>query len=538
MKKIVSLILSAVMLLSFNIPSFAASFADFDASHWAYTYVTELVTEGTINGYTDGTFRPEGTVTRAEFVKMIGEGPETAAASYDDVSTSHWAYKYIMSSGLNPLNGNMFMPDTPITRGDVANLLWKRAGSPKGITAPPVVHRQGNNADAASWVYTNGIMVGNDYIDLRLGDTLTRAEASALIIRSRSVNAATAKTMFADNLNSEIFETVYNAFGLIDRPYSADAALTNGELAMAAARLHCGDDIPTYPNLSAEVTFEHPYAQPLNMLCRYYLGLDNDNAAYADKNATLKEAVAALMFVTYSSSGVYIPSGTEATYPKYKSAGNEKMDKIIADAYANGIWFTTADAMDMDKDVTMKELAALVLELDGFSGFFRPTLITSKKYTSINAKIRSDIESYPANADQYRIILADLPNSIYEAPFKTVASNPAENYKLTNSFRGVFTSMFTSWVLALSSVGYEVEVTYYPGIAVSNGNGHTLRVGIKLVNVPANTKLGDLVNCVNASDGAVIVNSGDSIYADIDTGKKIDAAVTGIENMTLSQLVY
>lgn len=536
MKRIISLVVTLAMLISIAPTAFAAEFTDFNSSHWAYEYVTALVNDGTINGYADGTFRPEGTVTRAEFVKMIGNGPEIRKEAFDDVESTHWAYKYIMSSGLDALKDNSFMPDTPITRGDVAVLLWKRAGSPKGVTAPPVVHRQSSNWDAASWVYTNGIMVGNDYIDLRLGDTLTRGEASALIIRSRNVNANTPKISFIDSVNPHIFETVYNAFALSERPYDENGTLTNGELAYVAARLLCGEDIPTYPSVSAEINFDHKYAQPINMLCRYYLGTENDNAVYADKTATVKEAIAALMFAASKSAGVYIATG-DTTYPQLNSSLNENYSRILKNAYANGIWFTTDKDINPDKDVTMKELACLVLEFNGFSGFHHISVITSKSTILKNEKIRSNIEGYPSNAADYRIILDSLPNKVYETSFVNGISYPSASYEITNSYRSIFTSMFSSWVRALSSAGYELEVRYFPGIAVNNGNGYSLRVGIKFVNVPQNSKLGDLINCVNSADGQTIINTGDVIYADIDTGKKLYGVSMDINDMILSQII-
>ena len=388
MKRIISLIITFILVLSIVPTAFAANFSDFNSSHWAYEYVTALVNDGTINGYADGTFRPEGTVTRAEFVKMIGNGPEIRKEAFDDVTSSHWAYSYVMSSGLDALKDNMFMPDTPITRGDVAVLLWKRAGSPKGITAPPVVHRQGNNSDANSWVYTNGIMVGNDYMDLRLSDTLTRGEASALIIRSRNVSKTTDKTNFIASVNPEIFKTVYNSLKLVDRPYDENATITNGELAMASARLLSGFYYPTYPNISATSSFDHKYSVPLNMLCRHYLGTDNDNAAYIDKNASVKEAIAALMFVTSKGSSAYIPGGNgEENYPGYKSFGNSNFDYFIKKAYYNGIWFDSADNIDFDRDITMKELACLVIQMNGFSGYYLSSVVFPGKTQLKNEKI-------------------------------------------------------------------------------------------------------------------------------------------------------
>lgn len=537
MKRIISLILTLLMLLSVVPTVFAADFSDFGSSHWAYKYVNVLVNDGTINGYADGTFRPEGTVTRAEFVKMIGNGPELKTGDFDDVAPSHWAYSYIMTSGLSALNDNMFMPDTPITRGDVAELLWLRAGKKMGITAPPVIHRQGKNFDAISWIYTNNIMVGDDHIDLRLDDTLTRAEASALIVRSRNVSQTTQKANFYTSLNQGIFEKVYNAYKLCDKPYSADATLTNGEVAMAAARLMSGEDVATYPNVSAGKTFEHEFAQPINMLCHYYLGMENDNALYADKNATVKEAIAALMFATSRSANVYIPLGTDAVYPKYKSFGNDKFDKLIKNSYHNGIYLTSPEELDPDKEITMKEFAAYVLEFDGFSGFHRISVITSSKNINKNASIKVNFDEYPKNASDYRIVINNVSNNIYEAPFNNAATLPKDSYELGNSYRTLVTSMLSSWVRLLSSAGYELEITYYPGLVVNNGNGYTLRTSVKFVSIPENTELGDLVNCVNEVDGARIVNSGDVIFLDIDTGKKLSGLTMDINDMVLSQIV-
>ncbi len=538
MKKIISFILSAVLLLSVGTSAFAITFTDFASGHWAYTYVDELVADGTINGFTDGTFRPTGIVSRAEFVKMIGEGPDVRKDNFDDVPTNHWAYKYIMSSGLEASKDNMFTPSAPITRGEVAILLWKRAGSPMGITTPPVIHRQHSNSDAISWLYTNGIMTGADNVDLRLGDTLTRAEAAALIVRSRKVTSSTEKVNFITAIDPDMFEIAYNAFKLTDRPYDENAAVTNGEVAMMIARLMCGDDSPTYPNISAEITFDHPYAQPINMLCRYYLGLENDNAKYADKNATIKDTLAAFAFMAKRSTGVYVPDGDGTAYATYKSSGNKDYDRYISIAYANGLWFTTADELDLDKEITMKELACLAIEVNGFSGFYRASIINSQKTTLKNQKIRTYVEQYPKNSADYRIILASLPNSMYTTPFKSAVSTPNDSYRITNSFRSIFTSMFETWVRALSNAGYELEVSYYPGLAADNGNGYTLRVGITFKNVPANTRLGDLVNCVNSADADRLVNTGDMLYADVDTGTQITGVVTGIDKMVLSQIIY
>ena len=120
MKKSFVLILVVSLLLSFaNFTASALTFTDLAASHWAYNDVQTLVNDGTVSGYGDGTFRPNGTVTRAEFVKMIGAAPVSRVDRYFDVDETHWAYTFIMTSGMKEDGSNRFFPDRAITRGEV-----------------------------------------------------------------------------------------------------------------------------------------------------------------------------------------------------------------------------------------------------------------------------------------------------------------------------------------------------------------------------------------------------------------------------------
>ena len=54
---------------AFNV-SAANPFADVDTSSWAYQAVSQLSDQGVVDGYPDGTFKPDANVTRAEFAAM------------------------------------------------------------------------------------------------------------------------------------------------------------------------------------------------------------------------------------------------------------------------------------------------------------------------------------------------------------------------------------------------------------------------------------------------------------------------------------
>jgi hypothetical protein len=86
------------------------AFTDVPADNWYAEYVAKASAIGLVNGYDDGTFRPETPVTRAEAVVMInrafGRDPETAEAlktatcPFSDVSDTHWAYWHIMEASV------------------------------------------------------------------------------------------------------------------------------------------------------------------------------------------------------------------------------------------------------------------------------------------------------------------------------------------------------------------------------------------------------------------------------------------------------
>jgi len=71
MKKIIAIGFSAAMLISTFTINFAdTNFKDLE-NHWAKSNVQELVSKGIIDGYEDGTFRPNSQVTVAEFTKLL-----------------------------------------------------------------------------------------------------------------------------------------------------------------------------------------------------------------------------------------------------------------------------------------------------------------------------------------------------------------------------------------------------------------------------------------------------------------------------------
>lgn len=81
-----------------------------------------------MTGYPDGTFKPNGSITRAEmavvYTKILGMDIDVKSQKFDDVTKAHWSYGYvnnIVTTGIfTGYNDGMFKPDQPITRGELA----------------------------------------------------------------------------------------------------------------------------------------------------------------------------------------------------------------------------------------------------------------------------------------------------------------------------------------------------------------------------------------------------------------------------------
>ena len=77
-------------------------FSDIASSDWYYTAVTSAVSYGWITGYSDGTFKPQATITRAEVATIVNRMlartadrnfvDSSAVTRFDDVPATYWAY--------------------------------------------------------------------------------------------------------------------------------------------------------------------------------------------------------------------------------------------------------------------------------------------------------------------------------------------------------------------------------------------------------------------------------------------------------------
>ena len=155
--------------------TYPASFSDVTSAHWAANYIGYMEQFGIVRGYSDGTFRPNAPITRAEFAAICCrfEQLTDGAATFTDVPASHWAAKSIAYAAkrgwVTGYADGTFKPNNNITRAEVAAVtcrLLERNADKEYIRAHlkelPRVFADMNEQHWAYW-YAMEAANGHDY---------------------------------------------------------------------------------------------------------------------------------------------------------------------------------------------------------------------------------------------------------------------------------------------------------------------------------------------------------------------------------------
>lgn len=141
--------------------STASGFRDVDSTKWYNTYVATLNNAGVITDSRTGYFRPNDAITRAELAAMLAQFAEkkSAAIYFSDISAGYWAANAIaLTANLGWINGypdGTFGPDKTVTRAELMAMVNRATGrAPKSTSALlSGMKTWKDNADTARWYY-------------------------------------------------------------------------------------------------------------------------------------------------------------------------------------------------------------------------------------------------------------------------------------------------------------------------------------------------------------------------------------------------
>lgn len=163
------------------------------SAHWGEANIKELTALGAIGGYPDGTFKPDNSITRAEFASILVKAFELESQSGKDFADTvdHWAGKAISTVAYHGVvkgyGDNKFGPDEYITREQMALMIVKVAKLTPVMEAIAFTDNSSISAWAGESLATavkNGIINGYPDNTVRPQGNATRAEAVTVIVNA------------------------------------------------------------------------------------------------------------------------------------------------------------------------------------------------------------------------------------------------------------------------------------------------------------------------------------------------------------------
>ncbi|NDI35683.1 S-layer homology domain-containing protein [Chengkuizengella sediminis] len=130
-RKSLVVLLTLTMIFSMFSSVFAAGSSDIDG-HWAEKQLKQWIDNGLLNGYGEGVYKPNQTLTRSEaaaFVNRAFEHEETTEVNFPDVESSDWFYndvsKALAAGFMTGYEDGTFKPDQNITRQELAVMIFR-----------------------------------------------------------------------------------------------------------------------------------------------------------------------------------------------------------------------------------------------------------------------------------------------------------------------------------------------------------------------------------------------------------------------------
>lgn len=164
--------------------------------HWAEKEITDLSNQGIVNGFQDGTFRPDSVITRVEFVSLVNKlfrFSATGSVNFTDVQAKDWFASQVgIAAQAGYIQGDTegaFHPKQPLNRSETAVILSRLVPFVTKSDTDPLSGFGDRSSvpsysrDAFGGAIDSGYMTGFKDGTLRPNKTLTRAEAAVLLDR-------------------------------------------------------------------------------------------------------------------------------------------------------------------------------------------------------------------------------------------------------------------------------------------------------------------------------------------------------------------
>ena len=224
-KRLLTLLLTLALLASMAVPAFAAEYSDLEG-HWSEPYITELSDLGYLTGYTDGTVKPDKTITACEALALLSRfyavDDATAQWIHEDYGTFvetyidpalNWAYDEIevcLAAGILSQNELKNLRLTSAIDKELLSVLLVRAlqltdeaAEAQEAGAELTFDDTEDIAEAyrghIAVLVNNGIIEGNNKNQFTPHASVTRGVVSAMVVRGLDYVKSQDKTLVLED---------------------------------------------------------------------------------------------------------------------------------------------------------------------------------------------------------------------------------------------------------------------------------------------------------------------------------------------------
>ena len=271
-KRFGALLLALILTLSLSVTAYAAvedtGFSDVAADAWYADAVTYVRDNGLMSGTSDTTFTPGGTMTRGMLVttlyRMAGSPSlenEDLGYPFADVPGDAWyadgVYWARLAGVVGGYSEDQFGPDDPVTREQIAAILWRYAGSPAAESGTDFADEGSISAYAAQavdWARTNGIVNGVEGNRFLPQSSATRAQVATILRNYLTMEEAGEPEAPA---GSRVLVAYFSATGNTEAVAGYIAQATGGDLfEITPADPYTADDL-NWTDENSRVVYEY-----------------------------------------------------------------------------------------------------------------------------------------------------------------------------------------------------------------------------------------------------------------------------------------
>lgn len=330
--------------------SAAKSFSDVPATNDHYADITKLVEAGHINGFEDGTYRPNVSVTRGQAAKIIANvlGLDTTNVkdvNFKDLQKSNIYYGPIAALAeagiINGFEDNTYRPNGTLTRGQMAKIIALAFELKAGETVNPFTDSANSiYADSIVALFANEVTKGKTATSFAPNDAVTRGQLASFVIRANDVYTA----------NKNIVETKATIKGI-----------ENGKVLVAGEELEVASNLTGFfAAKNADALKDAELTLVIEYTTAEVASVTQVAALVTGKIIGVKSAKFVAEGTTFDADGVEVPLVETAKGMTLQNLIAEELviagNVVLANVAAETVTITGDAKITIDKDTTITKL--------------------------------------------------------------------------------------------------------------------------------------------------------------------------------------